>query len=211
MPMIGGHLAKAFGLGGGTADALLWGVVQRGDWGLLDHRAYAVAAEIGYQPRMAANPWIRAGYFRGSGDDDPADGTHDTFVPVLTTVRQYAQFPFYNAMNTEDLFLQLIVRPIPGKFAIRTDVHRLRLTESADLWYGGSGAGQRTRSFGFGGRPSGGSHDLATLADLSLTWDPSRRISAYFYLGHAFGGEVVQGIYGNNAGNFGYGELTVRF
>jgi hypothetical protein len=160
---------------------------------------------------MTGNPWIRAGYYRGSGDDDPADGTHGTFVPVLTTVRQYAQFPFYNAMNTEDLFLQLLVRPIPGKLTIRTEVHRLWLTQSADLWYGGSGAGQRTRSFGFGGRPSGDSRDLANLADLSVSWDPAPRISAYLYLGHAFGGEVVKQVYGDTGGDFGYGELTFRF
>jgi hypothetical protein len=186
-------------------------VVQGGDWGRLEHRAYAVAAEIGFQPRMTWNPWIRAGYYLGSGDEDPADDGHGTFVPVLTTVRQYAQFPFYNSMNTEDLFAQVILRPVPGKLAIRADLHRLRLSQAADLWYGGSGAGQRTRSFGFGGRPSGGSRDLATLADLSLSWDPATRISAYFYLGHAFGGQVIERIYGNRSADFGYGEVTFRF
>jgi hypothetical protein len=211
MPMIGAHLIKAFALGSGTGDALLWGVVQGGDWGQLDHRAYAIAAELGFQPRMAGNPWVRTGYYRGSGDDDPANGTHGTFVPVLTTVRQYAQFPFYNAMNLEDLFVQLHLRPIPGKLAIRTDLHRLWLTEPADLWYGGSGAGQQTRSFGFGGRPSGGSRDLATLADLALTWDPTPRASVYLYFGHAFGGQVIDAIYGDSGADFGYGEFTVRF
>ena len=211
IPMVGGHLAKAFSVGSGTADALLWAVVQSGEWGLLNHRAYTVAAEVGFQPRMAGNPWVRAGYYRGSGDDDPSDATHRTFVPVLTTVRQYAQFPFYNSMNTEALFLQLLLRPIPGKLAIRTELHRLRLTQESDLWYGGSGAGQQTRNFGFGGRPSGGSRELATLADVSLAWDPAPRFGAYAYLGHAFGGAVIENIYGDTGGDLGYVEMTVRF
>jgi len=35
----------------GTIDALLWGAIQRGDWGLLDHYGWSWDSEIGWQPK----------------------------------------------------------------------------------------------------------------------------------------------------------------
>ena len=117
------------------ADVLLWGGLQTGAWGNQDHRAYGFAAEAGYQLKNVKwQPWLRAGYWRGSGDDDPADGDHKTFFQVLPTPRQYARFPFYNLMNNEDIFAQLILKPT-SKLTLRTEAHRLRLSDSADLWY----------------------------------------------------------------------------
>ncbi len=209
--MFGGHIARAMKLGGGDADLMLWGTAQTGEWGMLRHRAWAVAAEAGYQPRAPWRPWIRAGYFQGSGDDDAGDGTHRTFFPALTTVRQYAQFPFFNAMNTKELFLQAILRPVPGKLSLRTDLRKLELAEAADLWYAGSGAFRRRGNFGYGGRPSNGETQLATLVDLGVTWDPSALATFHVYAGHAFAGEVVQAIYPDRSGQFGYAEVTLKF
>jgi len=209
---IGGHLIRAIPSGKGTIDLTGWGVYQTGHWGQLDHRAWAAALEAGYQfPLGHLNPWVRVGYLRATGDDDPADGTHGTFFQTVTTVRLYAQFPFYNMMNSSDLFGQLILRPVPGKLSIRSDLHLLRLTEAADLWYVGSGVTQRTRAFGYGGRPSGGSTDLGKLLDASVTWDPHPRVSIYGYLGHAFGGDVIRSIYQDSGGDFAYLETTLRF
>ena len=88
---------------------------------------------------MPWSPWLRAGYDQSSGDDDPSDGEHHTFFQVLPTARRYAQFPFFNLMNTQDTFVQMIVKPHP-RATLRTDWHWLRLTEKKDLWYAGGGA-----------------------------------------------------------------------
>lgn len=211
IPMIGGHYLRHGPLGQGEWDATLWGVYQAGRWGALDHRAWALAAEGGYQfSRAPWKPWLRVGYNRSSGDDDPNDGTHRTFFQAMTTVRPFAQFPFFNLMNTEDLFAQLVLRPVPGRLTLRTDVHRIRLAEAGDLWYGGSGAFQRRGSFGFGGRPSGGHQDLATLADLSVDYAVRPWWSLYGYVGHAFGGAVVRGTYAGDAATLAYVEVTFR-
>lgn len=74
------------------------------------------------------------GYGRGSGDDDPNDQDHDTFFQIVPTARLYALTTFYSLMNTEDAFVQLILRPTAG-VVWRTDFHNLRLTETRDLWY----------------------------------------------------------------------------
>jgi len=205
------HAVKAVPLGNGEADLLFWGVLQRGDWGLLKHRAGAFSIEAGYQPRMAWRPWIRAGFFRSTGDPDPNDGTHGTYFITLYTARQFAQFPFYNAMNSRDLFVQLLLRPIPAKLTIRSEFHDLHLTDAADLWYGGSGAFERRGNFGIGGKPGGGNNDLAKTLDLALTWDPSPRWTLYGYVGHAWGGEVPKFVYGNDSATLAYLELTSRF
>ena len=212
MSQVGGHFIQTLPVGRGVADLLAWGVYQRGHWGLLQHRAWAGAAELGYQFSTTPwRPWARVGYNRTSGDGDPADSSHGTFFQTLTTARPYAQFPFFNMMNNEDLFAQLIVRPVAGRLSLRCDLHRLRLSNRNDLWYVGSGATQRTGVFGFGGRPSGDSRDLATLADLAVTWDPSPHVSLYGYYGHAFGGEVIDKIYQRTTGEFAYLETTLRF
>jgi hypothetical protein len=207
----GGHLLRLLPLGAGKADVLLWGAVQTGDWGTQDHRANAWAAEAGYQPKSSGlKPWLRIGYYRSSGDSEPGDSRHETFFQVLPTPRIYARFPFFNGMNSEDGFVQAILRP--GKqWTLRADAHRLRLTEGADLWYQGGGAYQR-ETFGYAGRPGNGRRDFATLYDLSAEYALNPQTSFSLYLATARGGKVIERIYprGANAA-FGYLEVTRRW
>ena len=86
------------------------------------------------------------GYFRSTGDGNPADGDHTTFFQVLPTPRVYARFPFYNLMNNEDVFAQLRLRP-HARVSLRADVHHLRTSNARDLWYFGGGAFQ-DKTFG---------------------------------------------------------------
>lgn len=206
----GAHFIHTQAVGCGVADVLLWGAVQTGDWGTLKQRSNAIAAEAGYQPRSPKfKPWLRAGYYRGSGDDNPTDDKHETFFQLLPTPRLYARFPFFNMMNNEDLFAQLILRP--RNYTLRADAHRLRLSSAKDLWYTGGGAYQ-PGNFGYAGRPSGGSSDLANLYDLSIDHPLSATTSVTLYLAYAPGGAVISKIYpaGKNA-QYAYLELNRRF
>ena len=50
---------------------------RRGRGDAESHSAWACAVEGGYQlPRVPASPWLRAGWNRSSGDNDPNDGQH---------------------------------------------------------------------------------------------------------------------------------------
>ena len=153
---VGGHYIRAVPTSAGPLDLLVWGALQAGSWGALDHRAGAFAAEAGWQIPWSnrLSPWVRAGYDYGSGDHDPTDARHGTFFQVLPTPRLYARFPFFNMMNTADSFGEAIVKPIRS-VVVRTDVHRSSLADSGDLWYSGGGAFQAA-TFGFAGRPSSG-------------------------------------------------------
>ena len=208
---VGGNYLKTFQAGSGKIDLLAWGALQGGDWGVQDHSANAFALEAGYQPKSSGlKPWFRAGYFRSSGDGNPLDNDHDTFFSMLPTPRLYARFPFFNQMNNEDLMGQVILRPNP-KLSIRAEAHRLRLTKAADLWYLGGGAFQDT-GFGFAGRPSGGSKNLATLLDLSLDYKLSPRTNIGLYFGHANGGGAIAASYpAGNSANYGFIEISHKF
>jgi len=207
---VGGHAATVAPAGPGSVDALVWGVRQSGSWGRLDHRAWAFALETGYQlGALRGKPWLRLGWNRSSGDDDPLDGTHGTFVQIIPTPRPYAQFPFYNLMNGDDRFVQLLLFRAADRVSLRADLHWLRLRDGADLWYAGGGA-TNDRAFGFSGVPARGGRDLARLLDLGLTARLHPKLIAYAYFGRAFGGDVVARTFAGADASYGYLELTFR-
>lgn len=195
----------------GAFDVLAWGALQGGSWGVQAHRGWAVALEAGWQPPLKQlKPWLRAGWNRSSGDGDPADASHRTFFQVLPTPRIYARFPFYNLMNTDDLFAELVLRP-HQRLTLRSDVHSLRLSSGKDLWYQGGGAYDQF-VFGYAGRPSGGHTSLATVFDLSADVTVSKNISVSGYFADAEGKQVVSKIYPDGrSARFGYLEFNYRF
>jgi hypothetical protein len=208
----GGHWIHVLPTRFGPIDLLAWGVLQQGEWGSLDHGAWAWDLEAGWQPnRLPWKPWLRVGYGRSSGDDDPADSDHDTFFQILPTARIYAYSIFYNLMNNQDGFMQLLLRPRPG-LVWRTDFHYLRLTESRDLWYQGSGAtlSERNVGFGFPGRPSLGHRNLLRILETSFSYDWSRSLNLTLYYGHVFGSSVVRSIFADDQADFGYLEVTLK-
>lgn len=213
---VGGHYIAAVATKRGTLDLLAWGVGQFGRWGSLAHRAGAVAFEGGFQPAGSLSKvktWVRAGYFRSTGDGDPADARHETFFQVLPTPRVYARFPFYNLMNSEDAFAQLSLKP-HARLALRADLHALRLSNARDLWYAGGGAFQET-TFGYQGRPSGGRRSLGTLFDLSADVSVTPTTTLTFYGAGVRGGAVASSVYpaggDNPTARLIYAELTKRF
>jgi hypothetical protein len=204
---VGGHYTRKLG----NADLLAWGAWQGGDWGNQSQKAWAYVAELGYQfPGVAGKPWLRIGTDQTSGDENPNDNRHETFFQILPTPRIYARFPFFNMMNLDDSFAEVMLRP-HARVTIRSDYRWLRLSQAADLWYSGGGAFQAS-TFGFTGRPSSGSRYLANLADVSIDFKAASKTVLTFYYGHAFGGQVIHSIYPTGRdGNLAYWEISQRF
>lgn len=198
--------------GPGVIDYMFWAVYQFGSWGNLGQSAWAFTPEIGYQlTEVMFKPWIRAGYFLGSGDNNPNDGRHGTFFQVMPTVRLQAKFPFYNLMNLQDVFLQFSAAPTETT-RLGVDFHHLSLTQSQDLFYGGSGATSRAGSFGYFGRASGGHSDIGEVVDLGFTHTPFKNFSWSFYYAHAFGSDVTANVYQlKNDADYGYIEFNASF
>jgi hypothetical protein len=207
----GGDLLASIPAGAGQVDFLFWGALQNGRWGTQDHYANAVAVEGGYQFRLQSRaPWMRAGWFRGSGDNNATDNKHGTFFQLLPTPRIYARIPFYNLMNDSDEFVQVAEKPV-DKLALRCDLHWLQLSSGHDLWYLGGGA-YDSKVFGYQGRPANGQTSFASLVDMSADWQATKNISLNFYYAHVWGKTVIETIYpaGHNA-QYGYVEMIYHF
>ncbi len=206
----GAVVLGAYPTGPGEADLLAWGVAQTGNWYGDDHRAFALALETGYQwPRAPWRPWLRAGFFHASGDDDPADDSHGTFFPMLPTVRRFSQTTAYSTMNLRDVFVQIQARPRPA-LGLRLDLRRVDLASAADLWYAGSGATlARGPVFGYAGRRSNGSTRLGTSVEASADYAITPRVSVNAFVGHLRGGPVVTGTFDGRRLWFGYLESVV--
>lgn len=206
----GGDMIAALPVGKETFDLLVWGVGQTGQWGALDHKAGAFAVEGGLRlDTVATKPWLRGGFLRSTGDDNPNDGRHGTYFQVLTTPRNYARYPFFNMMNSTDGFVQLIDKPSP-RVEVRTDLHFLQLTNKNDLYYQGGGS-YDGKVFGYTGRPSNGHTSLASLYDISADFAVTKQVAMTAYYAHAFGKSVIASIYpAQHDSNYGYIELTYK-
>ena len=208
----GGNTLHAFTTPHGTFDALLWGALQTGRWGVQTQGAAAVDVEGGFQPKALPKlkPWVRGGFTYGSGDGNPNDNRHETFFQLLPTPRPYARFPFYNMMNMEDSYGILLLRP-HTKVTISSEFHSLRLSAVNDLWYSGGGVFQPW-TFGYTGRSTSGRRSLGNLYDTGVEYRASSGLVLTGYIGFTQGLAAMRQIYpaGKN-GTFGYLELLKRF
>lgn len=209
---LGTHWLTVQKLGTGAVDGLVWAAYQFGDWGNQDHQAYAFDVEGGYQfTDVTLKPWLRAGYFQGSGDNNPNNGKHGTFFQVLPTVRLYAKFPFFNMMNLNDAFAQVLLTPTAST-KIGIDFHHLELNSTGDLFYAGAGPTSRSGSFGFLGRPATGYRNIGELVDIGFTHNITKQLSWNAYYGHAFGGNYVDNFYRNKRNaDFAFVEFNASF
>ncbi len=198
--------------GPGRWDVVGWAAGQTGSWYAQTHRAWSAAGEAGYQwTALPWRPWIRAGIFRASGDDAPADTRHETYFPVMPTVRKYSLSTVYSLMNLNDAFAQAVLRPSP-KLTLRMELHALDLVSAADRWYAGSGATQSTGTyFGYAGRVSNGQTRLGTMIEGSADRSIARHWSINGYVGVLRGGDVVRHAFSGDTLKFAYLENVIQF
>lgn len=208
----GGHWSQILQEGDYPSDALVWGAGQAGKWGLQDHSAFAYTAELGMKAaRLSWKPEARIGYTFGSGDNDPADGDHQTFFQLLPTARAYAATPLYNMQNISDLFLQLSAQPATP-LKIKSSLRTIHLSEGKDFLYGGGGANKRTGAFGYSVVSGGGAQDIGTLLDFEAALKITDRISVSLYYARLFGGGAASFAAGNGDDDIDYffTELTMK-
>lgn len=209
---LGGHYVNALTTNAGIFDVMGEGAVQVGDWGVQKQRAGMADLEAGFQPKIWSRlkPWIRGGYYYGSGDKHPNDNVHGTFFQLMPTTRAYARFPFFNMENNVDRFGILTLHPHP-RFTVHTEAHSLRLASGADLWYTGGGVFQPW-TFGYQGRAGNGSTSLANLYDVNVDVTINSHLSVTPYYGYAQGKSVIQSIYPKGKdGHLAFLETNFRF
>lgn len=205
---LGGHLLRVVSDQKGKTDFLAWGAWQTGDWGLLKHRAFAMATEFGQQWNVKFKPWLRLGFSLSTGDGIPYDGYHKTFFQVLPSPNMQAIPPIYNLMNNRDLFAQLILTP-SHKLDLRVEGHWVFLSRKADLWYSGSGAFNDS-DFGYLGM-RGGERRLLNLIGLTANYTPNPMTTLTIHLKLIRGKEVVRANFGSDSATYAYLQLLRRW
>ncbi len=206
----GGDVIASVPAGPGSFDALFWGVLQNGQWGVLHQSSGAFAVEGGYRfTKVASKPWIRGGAFRSTGDNNNTDDQHNTFFAVLPTPRLYARFPYYNSMNSKDQYVQLIDNP-SKRWELRSDMHFLQLTSNTDFLYNGGGA-YDNKVFGVTGRTANLHSSLASIFDISSDYAVTPSLSLNTYYAHSYGRSVIAALYPGKQANYGYLELIYKF
>jgi hypothetical protein len=178
-------------LAAGELDTVVWLAGQKGDWFDERHRALSLVAEVGYRWKSAWRPWVRAGFSYASGDGDPADGTHDTFFPMLPTAPPSSLAATFAQMNLRESFAELRLTPTP-RVTLSGGLRRLSLAESSDLWYSGTGATALRGTYaGYSGRRVFGETDLGTLLDIAGVVPVNRHWTMKSALSTMRGGRVV--------------------
>lgn len=207
---IGANAVHVHPLGPGFLDGVAYAYGQFGDWQSLDQESWAYGVETGYRlTSLWAAPWLRVGINSASGDTNPADGTHGTFFQMLPTAWLYAQFPFYNMMNNQDVLAQLVLNPHP-RLSFRLDFHWLRVNSSQDFAYSGGGA-TKNDLFGYNGLPTNGRNELAYLTHFLLSASATQNLTFYFFYAHAWGQGIIASDFAGTAGNYGYIETVFTY
>ena len=192
-------------------DWLAWYAHQTGSWYGQDHRAFSLALEGGVQWRSGWQPWLRGGYLHASGDGDPGDDQHETYFPMVPTVRRYSFTTIYAPMNLRDAFVEVIVRP-SSRVRGRADVRQLWLAEGVDRWYAGSGATQSSGTyFGYAGRSSGGGTAFGTVIEGALDVTLGRHLGLNGFIGTMNAGNVVATLFRGGWARFAYFESVIQF
>ena len=193
-----------------SGQLVLWGVLQAGDWGPQDVLAGAFAAEGGLQfPQAWAKPLLLVGFNYGSGDNDPSDDKHRTFMQMLPTARQYAYMTFYNMMNNQDLFIATSLKPT-DKLSLLGTLHYLQLADSHDLLYSGGGANLNRGQFGFAGTKLSGS-TLGFAPELSISYDVIANLNISLFYGHLFPSESFDTGTESSSIDYAFAEANVKY
>jgi hypothetical protein len=211
--MTGAHIQSIYPFESIDIDFLAWGGYQWGDWYELKHEAYAFTLETGIQFKQVwLKPWIRTGYYYGSGDSDSSDGSHGTFFQMAPGTRKYQLFPYYDLQNIEYAFLQLFLFPTKD-LTLRIDYTQSALAESEDLWYMGTGPTQNDGDiFGYLARPSQGQKDLSQEISLMANYKFNEHLSLSLFYAHVFGDDVIKANYTENSdADYASAEITFTF
>ncbi len=115
--------------------------LTRGSNEILDHKAWAASAEIGYtQKNLACEPRLALGYSYASGDDDPNDGENNTFDNHYPTNHLfYGYMDFFSWRNVHNPNVKLHWKA-SDKLTFKTHWHLFWLDEeSNDAWYNAGG------------------------------------------------------------------------
>ncbi len=184
----------------------LEGMYQFGERDVQDISAGAVAAGVGYHfAALPMNPqmWLRYDY--ASGDDNPNDGTYNTFNQLFPFGHYYLGFlDRVGRQNINDLNLQLVFYPQPW-FTSIIQYHKFWLANNRDFLYNAAGVGTHRDATG----RSGG--DVGDELDLRFNVHASQHQDVLFGYSKLFSGNFIKKTGANVSPDFFYLQYVFRF
>ncbi|HEX7898108.1 MAG TPA: alginate export family protein [Planctomycetota bacterium] len=162
------------------------GMVQRGEVGDDDVKAWAAALTFGYTFDIDWKPRIGVEYTHASGDGDPTDGDHETFDLMYGFGHFYQGFAdIFSFKNGKDLALYLKVAPAPY-LSFHVDIHTFTLDEDVDSWYNFAGAPIRTDATGAAG------DEIGNEIDVHFRWAVGKHVKFWGGVTRFFAGDFVE-------------------
>lgn len=155
-----------------------------------DHEAYAVHAGGGHTWKEAfGSPRVGLEYNFASGDENPADGEHQTFENLFPTNHKFYGFmDFMSWQNLHNVRLSGSLKPLK-KLTITTDYHAFWMANTSDFFYQVNGAPRSTGGYGI--NPGAGSY-IGSEIDVIATYTIKPYANAQLGYGHFFIGDYVK-------------------
>lgn len=179
---------------------------QWGDYGALDHEAMMAHIEVGYTVQAFNQSRFAVAYNYGSGDDDPTDGTHNTFdnlYPLNHAYYGYMDlFALQNIHNAEVSFKTRLWETLPVRLAYQGF---WLAEEDTDAWYN-AGAGPV--------RNAGGSDVdsyVGSEIDLTVKYAITQSINVEAGYSHFFAGNYVDDTGPSRDADFVYLQSKINF
>jgi hypothetical protein len=179
----------------------------------LNHLAYATHVEGGYTlVKTDFKPRFALGFDYASGDGDPTDKEHNTFVNLYPTNHKfYGAMDFLSWQNLIDPYLKASIAPAKG-LSIALTYNAFWLASTSDFLYQVNQVPRTTGGYGI--HPQNGSF-VGQEIDLIATYQPTRFLQAQAGFGHFFTGDYVnqtfQNLGGSHDANWVYVQAQVNF
>jgi len=165
-----------------------------------DHQAWAAVLAGGYTwTESSFKPRLGIEYSFASGDSDPNDDSHDTFVHLYPTGHLfYGYADFTSLQNMHNVRLRSSIQATP-RVRLQLEGHLKWLATTDDNFYNVAGLprggmtyqGAAARGTGFGINPDAGSF-VGSEIDLVATWQVNRYLVLEAAYAHFFRGDYIK-------------------
>ncbi len=179
----------------------------------LNQLAAATHIEGGYTfTKVDWKPRLALGFDYASGDGNPNDKTHNTFVNLYPTNHKfYGAMDFFSWQNILDPYFKAGIAPVKGLSLVLT-YNCFWLATPDDFFYQANQSPRTTGGYGL--RPQNGSF-AGQEVDLVVTYQPAAFVQLQCGLGHYFTGNYVnqtfQHLGGAHDANWIYLQAQLNF
>jgi hypothetical protein len=179
----------------------------------LDHLAYATHIEGGYTfSKTDFKPRLALGFDYASGDNNPNDKEHNTFVNLYPTNHKfYGAMDFLSWQNLLDPYFKASIAPLKG-VSVALTYNVFWLATTSDFFYQVTQVPRTTGGYGI--HPQNGSF-AGQEVDLIATYQPTQYLQVQGGFGHYFTGDYVNQTFQNLGGahdaNWVYIQAQLKF